>query len=99
MPGFLSKAVENMLLFLIRGYQLLLSPWMGRQCRFYPTCSVYTAEAIRSHGPWRGVLLGARRLSKCHPYHEGGVDLVPDALPKPCRDHKPKRLMVAGDSD
>ena len=109
MPGFLSKAVQSMLLVLIRGYQLLLSPWIGRQCRFYPTCSVYTAEAIETHGPWRGALLGVRRLGKCHPYHEGGVDLVPEAFQESCPGHmaersrsdryKSSRSMIAADSD
>ena len=62
---------------LIRVYQLVLSPWIGRQCRFYPTCSHYAAEAIRSHGLVAGSWLTLKRLGKCHPFHAGGVDLVP----------------------
>jgi putative membrane protein insertion efficiency factor len=64
-------------LFLIRVYQLLLSPLFGRNCRFYPTCSVYTSEAIKKHGFLKGIFLGGKRLAKCHPFHPGGVDLVP----------------------
>jgi hypothetical protein len=64
-------------LFLIRVYQRLFSPLLGRNCRFYPTCSVYTHEAIKKYGLLKGVLLGGKRLLKCHPFHSGGVDLVP----------------------
>lgn len=64
-------------LFLIRIYQLALSPLLGRNCRFFPTCSVYTQEAIRKYGFFRGILLGCKRLLKCHPFHPGGVDPLP----------------------
>jgi len=64
-------------LFAIRVYQLLLSPLIGRQCRFYPSCSSYTSEAIEKYGLLRGISLGGKRLLKCHPFHPGGVDLVP----------------------
>ena len=60
----------------IRLYQLTLSPYLGRQCRFYPTCSHYAREAIEQHGAWRGGWLAARRLGRCHPFHPGGVDLA-----------------------
>jgi putative membrane protein insertion efficiency factor len=63
---------------LIRLYQLTLSPYIGRQCRFYPSCSHYAQEAIAQHGPVRGVVLAGRRLGKCHPFHPGGIDMVPD---------------------
>ena len=62
---------------LVRGYRITLSPYLGRQCRFYPTCSEYALEAIERHGLIRGAGLAARRLSRCHPLHPGGVDLVP----------------------
>jgi hypothetical protein len=65
------------LILLIRGYQYFLSPFVGHQCRFTPTCSHYAAEAISRHGPWRGIWLAGRRLSKCHPWHAGGFDPVP----------------------
>lgn len=65
------------LLFLIRGYQFLLSPWVGNHCRFHPTCSEYAKIAVTRHGSLRGSWLALRRLSKCHPWHPGGADPVP----------------------
>jgi putative membrane protein insertion efficiency factor len=62
---------------MIRLYQLTLSPFIGRQCRFQPTCSVYAAEAIGQFGVLRGSVLALRRLSRCHPFHPGGFDPVP----------------------
>jgi putative membrane protein insertion efficiency factor len=64
-------------LFLIRCYQVLISPLVGPHCRFYPTCSSYTYQAIKKHGLLKGVFLGGKRLLKCHPFHPGGVDPVP----------------------
>lgn len=64
-------------LLAIRLYQLVLSPVLGGQCRFYPSCSAYTREAIEKHGLIKGLALGGRRLLKCHPFHPGGVDTVP----------------------
>jgi len=61
----------------IRLYQLTLSPFIGRQCRFHPTCSNYAAEAIAAYGLLRGAMLALRRLSHCHPFHPGGFDPVP----------------------
>jgi len=61
----------------IRGYQRAISPWLGPTCRFAPTCSQYTLEAVRIHGTVRGIFLGLRRLLKCHPFHPGGFDPVP----------------------
>ncbi|HYB51813.1 MAG TPA: membrane protein insertion efficiency factor YidD [Burkholderiaceae bacterium] len=66
------------LLLALRAYRFALSPWLGNQCRFAPTCSQYAIEAIERHGPWRGCLLAARRLLRCHPWHAGGWDPVPD---------------------
>ncbi|MGB0219874.1 MAG: membrane protein insertion efficiency factor YidD [Sinimarinibacterium flocculans] len=68
----------RLLLGLIRGYQLLLSPLLGPRCRFYPSCSHYAAEAICRHGSLRGGWLALRRLARCHPLHPGGYDPVPD---------------------
>lgn len=62
---------------LIRGYQLLLSPYVGSACRFHPTCSQYAMDALRHHGTARGLALAVRRLMKCHPLHPGGIDQVP----------------------
>jgi putative membrane protein insertion efficiency factor len=62
---------------LIRLYQLLVSPLIGRNCRFFPSCSEYTRQAILKHGILMGGAYGARRMLKCHPFHPGGVDPVP----------------------
>lgn len=69
--------MTSALLGLIAFYRRYLSPLKGPTCRFYPSCSAYTAEAIATHGAARGLWLGARRVSRCHPWHPGGVDLVP----------------------
>jgi uncharacterized protein len=65
------------LLVLIRGYQRLLSPWLGPHCRFYPTCSDYALEALQRFGIVRGGWLASQRLLKCHPLSPGGDDAVP----------------------
>ena len=69
--------VKAAALLLIRLYQLTLSPFLGTRCRYHPTCSAYTQEAIEKYGVFRGAFLGVRRLFRCHPFHEGGIDLVP----------------------
>jgi uncharacterized protein len=63
---------------LIHVYRYLLSPWIGNQCRFYPSCSHYSEEAIKRHGFFIGSYLTLRRLLKCHPWHQGGLDPVPE---------------------
>lgn len=65
------------LIWVVRGYQYLISPMIGPRCRFYPTCSHYAIEAIQRHGPITGAYLSVRRLSRCHPWHPGGLDPVP----------------------
>ncbi|WP_340646523.1 membrane protein insertion efficiency factor YidD [Phenylobacterium sp.] len=67
----------------LRAYKLTLSPWIGRQCRFLPTCSEYAAEALIGHGPWRGSWLAARRLCRCHPLGGSGFDPPPPPRGKP----------------
>ena len=62
---------------LIRGYQLFISPMLGPQCRFTPTCSTYAIEAIQLHGLIKGCWLAAKRILRCHPLHPGGDDPVP----------------------
>jgi putative membrane protein insertion efficiency factor len=68
----------------IRLYQLLISPLLPPACRFYPSCSAYAREAVIRHGALKGSWLGLRRLARCHPWNDGGVDFVPDhSAPKP----------------
>jgi uncharacterized protein len=71
-------APRQIALWIIRGYQLGLSPMLGPRCRFYPSCSCYAHTAIERFGLWRGIWLGLRRLLRCHPFAEGGYDPVPD---------------------
>lgn len=65
------------LLWAIRFYQRVISPWTVSSCRFYPSCSQYAYDAVRLHGPVRGSWLAVRRLGRCHPWTPGGVDHVP----------------------
>ena len=74
---WLDGFVTTIMLVLIQLYRWILSPFIGGQCRFYPTCSIYAREAIKLHGPWRGSVLAAKRLGRCHPLHPGGNDPVP----------------------
>ncbi|MBY6310327.1 membrane protein insertion efficiency factor YidD [Alcaligenes faecalis] len=67
----------SVLVLLVRGYQLFISPLLGPRCRFYPTCSQYAIQALRTHGPFKGTWLAARRIVRCHPWHPGGHDPVP----------------------
>ena len=71
--------MKSILLLLLRFYQLAISPILGPSCRFYPSCSEYAVEAIRVHGAVKGSALAGRRLCKCHPWHPGGLDFVPEA--------------------
>lgn len=69
--------MKTIALGLIRFYQRFISPLKGPSCRFYPTCSSYTYEAILKYGFFKGTFLGIRRVLKCHPFHPGGHDPVP----------------------
>lgn len=78
---FLSKVNNGLLwlpLSLIKLYQYIISPLLGPRCRFYPSCSQYAETAYQRFGFFKGTLLSIKRIGKCHPWHEGGVDLVPD---------------------
>ncbi|MCF7668311.1 MAG: membrane protein insertion efficiency factor YidD [Verrucomicrobia bacterium] len=93
----------KLLVFLIRGYQIILSPAKtalfgpAGHCRFTPTCSQYAVDAVKTHGAGRGVFLGIRRIMRCHPWGGSGYDPVPPAVLKrtPCgcsRHHRPDRF-------
>jgi putative membrane protein insertion efficiency factor len=73
----------RLLLGIVRGYRLLLSPWLGSQCRFEPTCSAYALQALETHGAAVGSYLAARRIVRCHPWCSGGSDPVPFTRPFP----------------
>jgi putative membrane protein insertion efficiency factor len=71
-------SARKILLALIRGYQIAISPMLGAHCRFHPTCSAYTQTAVERFGVVRGTWLGVRRICRCHPFCDGGYDPVPD---------------------
>ena len=73
--------MNTILRALVRAYRYFLSPMLGPRCRFYPSCSTYTMQAVERFGVVRGLWLGARRIGRCHPFHPGGHDPVPE-LPK-----------------
>ena len=73
----MNLALRAFLIAAVRAYRFLLSPWLGRQCRFEPTCSAYALEALEHHGAWRGSGLSAWRVARCHPFCAGGHDPVP----------------------
>ena len=75
--------MTGLLVFVVRAYQLALSPILGPSCRFAPSCSSYAIEALQKHGPWRGSVLAVRRIGRCHPFHPGGFDPVPAAEAAP----------------
>lgn len=74
-----ARVAGRVLIGAIRAYQLILSPWLGANCRFVPTCSEYAATAITTHGPWRGSWLALRRIARCRPGGGSGYDPVPEA--------------------
>ena len=71
--------MKPILLKLIWIYQATISGFLGQRCRFYPSCSHYAMESIEKHGVVLGTTLATKRICKCHPFHPGGVDLVPDS--------------------
>lgn len=72
--------MKKVLLLVIRFYQKIISPCFPARCRFYPTCSAYAFTAIERYGVMKGGWLATRRILKCHPFHAGGVDPVPEKL-------------------
>ena len=73
-----ANPASTVALGLIKAYQYGIRPMLGQRCRLFPSCSEYTAEAIGSYGVIRGAAMGAKRLAKCHPWHAGGYDPVPE---------------------
>ena len=73
--------IKAIFITLLRGYQILISPWLGNRCRFYPSCSEYMIEAIQRFGIFKGIKIGLKRLGRCQPMCEGGVDPVPEKDP------------------
>jgi putative membrane protein insertion efficiency factor len=67
-----------LLIAIIKGYKFLISPLLGSNCRFHPSCSSYSLEALQRHGAFVGSYLTLKRLLKCHPFNEGGIDPVPE---------------------
>jgi len=83
----LKRALVLLLVGLIRLYQLIISPLLGPRCRFWPSCSSYTIEALQVHGPFKGGWMAIRRIIKCHPGNPGGMDPVPGGRSeKLCRE-------------
>ena len=71
------RGPQCVLIGLVKGYRLLLSPWLGSACRFEPSCSAYSLQALQRHGAVAGSYLTLRRLARCHPWCDGGMDPVP----------------------
>lgn len=69
--------MKHVLIFIVRAYQVGLSPLLPASCRYYPSCSAYAVEALAKHGAIRGAWLAARRILRCHPFRAGGYDPVP----------------------
>lgn len=77
--------MQRLLIGVVNGYRLFLSPWLGSSCRFEPTCSAYSLQALEQHGAAAGSYLTVRRLVRCHPWCDGGHDPVPQQLPRSMR--------------
>lgn len=77
--------MRALLIGVVKGYRLILSPWLGSACRFQPTCSAYSLQALEQHGAAVGSYLTLRRLVRCHPWCDGGHDPVPQELPRSLR--------------
>lgn len=78
----MTKWPQYLLIGLVKGYRLLLSPWLGSSCRFEPTCSVYAMGVLQQHGAMAGSYLTLHRLVRCNPWCDGGCDPVPEQPPR-----------------
>ena len=74
--------IKRLLMGIVRGYRLVLSPWLGSACRFEPTCSAYALQALERHGAAAGSYLTVHRLMRCHPWCAGGSDPIPEQAPR-----------------
>lgn len=74
--------MKRILIALVKAYRLMLSPWLGNGCRFHPTCSAYSLEALERHGALAGSYLTVTRIARCHPWCDGGLDAVPEQPPR-----------------
>lgn len=81
MACFVFTLPRRLLVALVRGYRLFLSTWLGSSCRFAPTCSAYSLQALEKHGAAVGTYMTLHRLARCHPFCEGGHDPVPERAP------------------
>lgn len=89
--------VARLVIGMIRGYQLMLSPMKpAPSCRFVPSCSAYALEAVRRHGAFKGVFLGLGRIARCGPWHPGGYDPVPDRWPRCGGRDEPREEAIPG---
>lgn len=76
--SFIARSVAHLLMGLARFYQMAISPHLIGSCKFVPSCSRYFMTAVERHGPWRGFIIGIKRLLRCHPFSQGGIDPVPE---------------------
>lgn len=84
MPSQKPSLLARAFLHLIAAYRFIISPMLGQNCRYYPSCSAYTHEAIQIHGALKGSWFGLKRICRCHPFHEGGLDPVPQSSELTC---------------
>lgn len=84
--------IKRMLIGVVRGYRLLLSPWLGSSCRFEPTCSAYSLQALERFGALKGSYLTLARIGRCHPWCQGGLDPVP-GITDPAKPNMFSRLI------
>jgi hypothetical protein len=87
-PTLLDLGMKILLIWLIKGYRLFISPLFPPTCRFQPTCSLYAIQAIERFGVFRGSWIAIMRILRCHPFHPGGYDPVPNVQEKSCCEHE-----------
>jgi putative membrane protein insertion efficiency factor len=85
--------VKHLLIWMLKGYRLVISPLYGQVCRYHPSCSAYALEAVTEHGSLRGSWLAVRRVGRCHPWADGGYDPVP-----PAAEHRSPSRPVSAES-